>query len=242
MRTFVIGDIHGEYQALLQCLQRANFDYNTDTLISLGDVVDRGMDSYLVVEELLKVKNLIAVKGNHDIIFQNWIDTGKHMFHWLHGAAETKYSYILKGRDINDVNTNVPFTKLDIPDTHIKFFHSQLDYYIDAKNRMFVHGGFDRDYPVSEQDVDTFSWDRELWNKALTCTKDQKLNTVDCFDEIYIGHTPTIHWRGKDNQPIATPMHSGGIWNMDTGACFTGGKLSLMNVDTKELFQSDIKI
>ena len=39
-RILCIGDIHGNYKGLMQCLQRSNFDYQNDTLISLGDVVD----------------------------------------------------------------------------------------------------------------------------------------------------------------------------------------------------------
>ena len=55
-KTYIIGDIHGVYDKLINCLQQVNFNYESDTLIQLGDVVDRGPDSYLVVEELLKMK------------------------------------------------------------------------------------------------------------------------------------------------------------------------------------------
>ena len=40
MRTFVIGDIHGGYLSLKQCLERSSFNYEEDTLISLGDICD----------------------------------------------------------------------------------------------------------------------------------------------------------------------------------------------------------
>lgn len=40
-KTFVIGDIHGAYDALLQCLERSEFDYESDRLICLGDICDR---------------------------------------------------------------------------------------------------------------------------------------------------------------------------------------------------------
>ena len=36
-RTLVIGDLHGNYLGFKQALERCNFDYNNDTLISLGD-------------------------------------------------------------------------------------------------------------------------------------------------------------------------------------------------------------
>jgi serine/threonine protein phosphatase 1 len=52
------------------------------------------------------------------------------------------------------------------------------------------------------------------------------------FNEIYIGHTPTLNYK------ITTPMHKANVWNIDTGAAFTG-KLSILNIETKEFWQSD---
>ena len=66
MKTFVMGDVHGAYKALKQCLERASFDYQNDCLIQLGDIADGGNEVYECVEELLKIKNLVAIKGNHD--------------------------------------------------------------------------------------------------------------------------------------------------------------------------------
>ena len=39
---------------------------------------------------------------------------------------------------------------------------------------------------------------------------------------------------------ITYPMNSGGVWNLDTGAGYSYGKLSIMNIDTKQIFQSDL--
>ena len=39
-RTFTIGDLHGRVEALKEVLQKSNFDYEHDTLIVLGDIVD----------------------------------------------------------------------------------------------------------------------------------------------------------------------------------------------------------
>ncbi len=59
MATFVMGDIHGGYKALVQCLQRAQFDYQRDTLIQLGDIADGYDEVFACVEELLKITHLI---------------------------------------------------------------------------------------------------------------------------------------------------------------------------------------
>jgi serine/threonine protein phosphatase 1 len=55
---------------------------------------------------------------------------------------------------------------------------------------------------------------------------------LQLYSEIFIGHTPVTQI-GKTN-----PVHFSGVWNVDTGAAFKG-KLTLMDVDSKEFFQSD---
>ena len=53
------------------------------------------------------------------------------------------------------------------------------------------------------------------------------------YSEIFIGHTPTI------NYFVMHPMNAANVWNIDTGAAFTG-RLSAVDVVTKDIFQSDI--
>ena len=67
-KRFVIGDIHGRSEALIQCLTKSKFDYDKDLLIVLGDIVDGGYNTYQVIEILLKIKNCIYVIGNHDCL------------------------------------------------------------------------------------------------------------------------------------------------------------------------------
>ncbi len=59
MRRFVLGDVHGRILALKEVLKKSKFDYKKDKLIILGDVVDGGYNTYMVIEELLKIKNKI---------------------------------------------------------------------------------------------------------------------------------------------------------------------------------------
>lgn len=53
------------------------------------------------------------------------------------------------------------------------------------------------------------------------------------YHEVYIGHTPTL------NYDVAIPMQGCNVWNIDTGAGFSG-KLTCMDVTTKEFWQSDV--
>ncbi len=241
-RTFCMGDLHGGFKALEQCLQRSNFDMEQDTLIQLGDVVDGWDEVYQCVELLCKVKNLILIKGNHDQWFYEWLMFKSHPCRWLQGGNGTLSSYanFLK-RDVwtqGDSGWTTNLIPSDIPEHHKKFFDLQRLYYIDNKNRCFVHGGFKRTEYVDYLKVvqpQEFYWNRDLWKQALSCKGDQRLNTANGFKEIFIGHTHVDDWRN----PNCLPMESGGVMNLDTGAGFAG-KLTIMEVETHEYWQSDM--
>lgn len=258
-KTFVLGDVHGANIALEQVLERSGFNKEEDILITLGDICDGWPYVYECVEILLGIKNRIDIIGNHDKWFHTFLTSGNHPQHWLQGGVGTAKSYlrhidkedmILRGYEhsgyISSLNSG------DIPVDHWKFFMYQHLYYIDDKNRMFVHGGFWRDNDVAETKRNypsQFYWDRELWNEALSCKKEQKLKTANNFSKIFIGHTTTVNWKTKEEitqggiiipkgAPMTLPMHSGGVWNIDTGAGW-GGVLTIMDVDTEEYWQSD---
>ena len=71
MKRYVIGDLHGNYKALMQVLKKSKFNYEKDFLIIIGDVVDGYSCSYEVVEELLKIKNKVFIIGNHDSVVED---------------------------------------------------------------------------------------------------------------------------------------------------------------------------
>ena len=247
MRVFVMGDKHGAAKAIEQCFERSGFDFEKDTLIDLGDVCDGWLDVKECVDLLLKCKNLIALQGNHDWWFDQWLRTGVHPVSWMHGGHTTAESYARAARTDDCPIRVIPSTgawitnlsNVDIPKDHQDFFGKQSPYYVDNKHRLFVHGGFDRTERIDTMLPYTFMWDRKLWDQALSCREGQKLVTADDFSEIFIGHTATTNWKHKPTgQKRDAPMNSGGVWNVDTGAGFDG-KLTIMNVDTKEYFQSD---
>lgn len=131
-KTFVIGDIHARIDALIDCIRRSKFDKEVDTLIVLGDVVDGGYDTKECVEELLTIKNLIVIKGNHDNWFIKHIDEGWSENLWLHqGGINTIESYggkaYIKGAiyEPGDV-----YKKVVVPVTHQVFFNNMKMYHI----------------------------------------------------------------------------------------------------------------
>ena len=109
MKTFVLGDVHGCYKALLQVFERSKFDYNDDRLVCLGDVVDGWPEVYECVEELLKVKNLVYILGNHDVWSLDWALRGAKPEVWTtQGGDSTLESYRKHGGQM--------------PASHVKLF------------------------------------------------------------------------------------------------------------------------
>lgn len=224
MKTFAIGDIHGAHKALLQCLERSNFDYENDELIVLGDVVDGWPETPQVIEELLKIKNMILIMGNHDSWAADWFQFGARPLIWTEqGGQATIDAYIENG---------------DLLVKHRDFFSKANYYYIDEQNRIFLHGGFQRGIKIEAQAPSTFMWDRTLATKAAgeMNRKGQQPFTVHEFKEVYLGHTTINYFK---HLPQNKPHTGGNVTLLDTGAGWEG-VLTIMNVGTKEYFQSDV--
>ncbi|SHO42539.1 metallophosphoesterase family protein [Desulfopila aestuarii] len=79
-RIFAVGDIHGCFNKLETLLKRLPFHRETDTLVFLGDYINRGPDSKKVLDLLIEVKetcsNAIFLKGNHEQALLEYHATG----------------------------------------------------------------------------------------------------------------------------------------------------------------------
>lgn len=69
-RDFVVGDIHGAYDLVLQGMRSVGFEPERDRLFCCGDLVDRGAGSRRVSKFLLQ-PYVHAVMGNHDKDFSD---------------------------------------------------------------------------------------------------------------------------------------------------------------------------
>lgn len=226
-RTFVIGDIHGALKALEQLMTQVG-PQPGDRFIFVGDYVDGWSQSAQVITYLIgfeKTYPCIFLKGNHDAWCQTWLAGGEADPVWLfHGGQATVESYAGLTREEKE--------------THLRFFSRLQNYYIDEKNRLYIHAGFASMHgPEKERYTTNFMWDRTLWEMALSMDKKLAVDSplypkrLKLFHEIYIGHTPTI------NYGITVPMRGCNVWNVDTGAAFYG-KLTAMEVNTKEVIQT----
>ncbi|MEP2773787.1 MAG: metallophosphoesterase [Fulvivirga sp.] len=217
MRKFVIGDIHGAYRALKQCLERSGFDYAHDQLICLGDVCDGWPQTKESFDELLKIKNLVFVMGNHDFWGLKWAKNGTMSHIWLNQGGR---------------NTITSYHGESMTETHVSLLEGAHDYYI-LEDRLFVHAGIKPDKPIDMQTQEEFLWDRSMVKEVMDRHySGDEVHLLEDFKTTYVGHTP-IH-----NFGYFEPIKSCGVWLMDTGAGWDG-TLSMMNIDTEEIFCSD---
>ena len=227
-RTFVIGDIHGALKALEQLIGKLQLQHD-DGLIFLGDYVDGWSQSAEVIDYLMVLDHeheCIFIRGNHDAWCEAWLKGDEPNRVWLfNGGISTIKSYepiSASGRR-----------------KHLEFFNRMRHYFVDDQNRLFIHAGFSSLHgPDKEHYATNYSWDRTLWEMAITMDdrikKDSRLypKRLLLFHEIYIGHTPTLYY------DVDVPMQGCNVWNIDTGAGFHG-KLTALDIATKEFWQSD---
>src|SRR5690606_27331793 len=121
---------------------------------------------------------------------------------------------------------------------HLEFFSNLNNYFIDEQNRLFIHGGFTTlKGPQMERSRDYLFNDRSLLAMALALNPSLKPGDpyfpkrLQLFSEIYVGHTPTLHFEVK------TPLRAGNLWLVDTGAT-KGWKISALEIEDKAVFQS----
>lgn len=145
-RTFAIGDIHGcdvAFEKLLDLLQ-LNSD---DTLVVLGDVIDRGPDSARVVSMLLNLQQhceLVYILGNHEQMMLEALEDGLRGSMWMmHGGEPTLASY---GGAVEE-----------IPPNHIDFLASGLAYW-ETETEIYVHANLDPTVELDSQDEDFLRW------------------------------------------------------------------------------------
>lgn len=223
MRTFVMGDLHGALKAMQQVFSKASFDYENDRLIQIGDVVDGWPQSAECVEELLKIKNIVAIRGNHDVWVKDWLKAGYANTSFSEPSVKSTMDNYYRNQKQHDAQ-------------HLEFFEKQLDYFVDEEQRLFVHAGYDPTQLISTQEASLLNNSR-VYYRMMQWAEQNALEfpfDINGFSEVFIGHSPTIKDYNHDR-----PVHIQHLWNVDQG-CKSRGRLTLMNVETKEYVQSDI--
>lgn len=150
-RTFVIGDLHGCSHALDLMLQEL-MPSKDDTLVTLGDYVDRGPDSRGVIDRLLELEQrtqLIPLMGNHEILMLDAQEGTMDVGSWLSvGGRQTMASYGADGTEWDKV-----------PEAHWHFL-KRLRRWHATDSHIFAHANVNAMLPMPDQSDDWLFWRR----------------------------------------------------------------------------------
>ena len=207
-RTIAIGDIHGCSTAL-DALVDAIKPISADTLIQLGDVIDRGLQTPAVIETLISLTsrcNLIFVRGNHEELMLNALNDVAALPRWLRNGGDLT----LDSYDCESVS--------DIPPQHLDFIRSSVDYH-ETDRHIFLHAGYVENLELAEQPPLALRW--RVTNE----------NTLPHLSgkTVVTGHTP---------QKSGNVLDLGHVVCIDTD-CVRGGWLSAMDVESRTIWQSN---
>ena len=232
--TYVISDIHGEYDLFLELLDIIKLK-ETDTLYILGDVLDRGPHPIKVLLKLMEMPNAVCIVGNHELMALECLEflCKEITEEAIAGIDSQMVDNLLSWQMNGSVTTTDEFHKLD-PETRqdvidfIKDFLIYEELTVGGKNYLLVHGGLGNYSP--EKEIEDYSIEELVWDRADYETQ--------YFDDIYVvtGHTPT---QGIEGNPRPGYIYqSNNHIAIDCGCYLPGGRLAAICLDTGEEFYS----
>ncbi|ACK66180.1 metallophosphoesterase [Rippkaea orientalis PCC 8801] len=209
MRTLAISDIHGCSIALETLLETVHLTPK-DTLITLGDYIDKGPDSKGVLDKLINLyKNyrLIPLKGNHEIKMLQARQSDPDECFWLEfGGRETLNSYSKLGRKK---------TLANVPEEHWNFIQNLCVDYWQTDNHIFVHANLDPNLSLKRQSEYDLFWKKFNYQaphysgKTMICGHTSQKNGKP----INLGHRICLDtWVCGDGWLTCLELESGKIW------------------------------
>jgi serine/threonine protein phosphatase 1 len=170
MRTFIVGDIHGRCAQLLNLLDMLPRDPANDTLVFLGDLIDRGADAPGCVDHILKLRRenperVICLRGNHEQMLMDYL--AGHSTIWLTpvtGGERTFEQYTgesVRVHSEKDFEAMRQLFEQSLPVEHLEFFDS-LPFYYEDDHAIYVHAGLDEGKHPRESSPMSLLWMRDM--------------------------------------------------------------------------------
>ena len=153
-RTLAIGDIHGCVTALELLLQSIDLQ-SEDTLVTMGDYIDRGPDTRRVLDRLIALSQthyLVALRGNHEHMMLQARVSCRAVTDWLDNGGDAA----LASYGANPGSRNLAV----IPASHWTFLEQQCVDVWETETHFFVHGSVYPDIPLFEQPPYILHWGR----------------------------------------------------------------------------------
>lgn len=235
MSTYVMSDLHGNYEAYKKMLEMIEFT-DSDMLYILGDVLDRGPNPIKIVLDLMQRFNVEVIAGNHcvmawdclDFLMQEITDES------VDAVNEETIGKLLEWQQNGAQSTIDEFHKCDKETQKaIVDFISDFEMYdeieVNGKTFILVHAGlgnFDSKKEMWDYELNELVWQRPDYDTAY-------------FDDKYVvtGHTPTM---SIENNPRPGFIYQANNHiAIDCGCSFPGGRLGCLRLDDMKEFYID---
>lgn len=229
---YAVGDIHGHLDKLDEALERIYADGGANaTVVFVGDYVDRGGQSKEVIQRIIdgltSGKSWITLKGNHDRMFELFMQSppqhdphlllGMDWFNDRIGGISTLESYGVEIEKGISRTCQVHAQALQcVPETHIAFLKGLKTHYL-IHDTLFVHAGIRPEVPLKAQTETDFLWIRQEFHDYQN---DHEYMVIH-------GHTP-----------VKNITHYGNRVNIDGGAAY-GRELTPIVIEGAEIFALD---
>lgn len=203
-RHFAIGDIHGCITALTALVDFVDLR-SDDTIVTLGDYVDRGPNSRAVVDFIInlgEMHKLVALRGNHEIMMLDAREKDSWLRPWLsYGGEETLQSY---GGSFDGV-----------PVSHIDFLENNLQPYYESETHIFVHANLAPDVALADQSDAALFWQKykdpapHCSGKTMVCGHTAQQSGMPLSN----GNSVCIDtWAHGDGWLTCLDVGSGAVW------------------------------
>jgi serine/threonine protein phosphatase 1 len=207
-RIYAIGDIHGCFDQLKALMDTLPIQSGRDKLVFVGDYIDRGPESYAVVQYLIQLRyrfpTVVFLKGNHEEMLENYLEGTDRFTYLLNGGQQTLDDYLRRAGSVQN---------RAIPEAHLAFFKS-LALFHQTEDYIFVHAGLRQDLPLEEQRVEDMLWIREQFVSSRH----------DFGKKVIFGHTP-----------FPEPLVESNKIGIDTGAVY-GNRLTCVQLPEETFF------
>jgi serine/threonine protein phosphatase 1 len=187
-RLFAISDIHGCFRPFYELVVKVIDLKKNDRLILLGDYIDRGPQSKEVIDFIIDLKksgfDVTTLTGNHErMMVESYFDPNELPLWFLNHGMETLDSF-----GVQDVR--------EIDKDYIKFI-SELEFYHETGNHIFVHAGFNDTEPDPFSDRHRMIWEcsfsyKNPLLKDKTIIHGHRPRTIDHVKRLIAEKSPVI--------------------------------------------------
>lgn len=217
---YIVGDIHGNFTKVANCLDSLGFNPKEDTLVCVGDLVDRGAESSSVLE-FLAYPFVHSVQGNHETFALSWYKLdgyyavlGRDYIRWG-GEWFMKLSPGQQGKIARRLHKLPIAIEINTPRGVVGVVHANIPArtsWAEVKHKLRTG---------SQSMIDWLQWDREIYKREVT-------ETIPDLAALVVGHTPVLR-----------PMTYGNRHYIDTHSRREAGFFSFYRVSDGAIITAD---